>query len=142
MTELLMGARLAVTGGREGWTRTLLTAFGVGVGVALLLLAAAVPAALSARQARGDARDDLRLGEPIPAAANTLLVAPVETEFHGRPVRGRLLRAEGPAAPVPPGIPALPTADQVYVSPALRDLLGSPDAALFAPGWAAPGSPA
>ena len=70
-----MGARFAVTGGRDGWTRAVLTAVGVGLGVALLLLAAAVPGALAARQARGDARDDLRRSAgQLPAAADTLLV--------------------------------------------------------------------
>ncbi|MBO4207135.1 ABC transporter permease [Micromonospora echinofusca] len=133
MRELLIGARMAVTGGRDGWTRALLTALGVGIGVAMLLLAAAVPGALDARQARGDARDDLRLGEPVPAAADTLLVAPLETEFRGRPVRGRLLRPEGPQAPVPPGLTALPRAGEAVVSPALKKVLDSPDGDLFRP---------
>ncbi|MFV2112436.1 ABC transporter permease [Micromonospora sp. LOL_025] len=131
--DLVMGARMAFTGGRDGWLRAVLTAVGVGVGVAMLLLAAAVPGALDARQARGDARDDLRMGERIPAAANTLLIRQTDTEFRGQPVRGRVLRPEGPAAPAPPGVAALPRAGEVLVSPALRDLLGSADGALFAP---------
>ncbi|MBQ1074443.1 hypothetical protein KBX06_14900 [Micromonospora sp. C31] len=131
--DLVMGARMAFTGGRDGWLRAVLTAVGVGVGVAMLLLAAAVPGALDARQARGDARDDLRMGEPIPAAANTLLIRQTDTEFRGQPVRGRVLRPEGPAAPAPPGVAALPRAGEVLVSPALRDLLSSADGALFAP---------
>ncbi|MEU7993881.1 ABC transporter permease [Micromonospora sp. NPDC049060] len=131
--DLGMGARMAFTGGRDGWLRAVLTAVGVGVGVAMLLLAAAVPGALDARQARGDARDDLRMGEKIPAAANTLLIRQTDTEFRGQPVRGRVLRPEGPAAPAPPGVAALPRAGEVLVSPALRDLLGSADGALFAP---------
>ena len=45
-----MGSRFAFTGGREGWVRVLLTAVGVGLGVALLLLTAAIPSALTARQ--------------------------------------------------------------------------------------------
>ncbi|MGK5676007.1 FtsX-like permease family protein [Micromonospora sp. URMC 106] len=131
--DLALGARMAFTGGRDGWLRAVLTAVGVGVGVAMLLLAAAVPGALDAREARGDARDDLRMGEPIPAAANTLLLRQADTEFRGQPVRGRVLRPEGPAAPAPPGVPALPRAGEVVVSPALRDLLDSADGALFAP---------
>ncbi|WP_446209895.1 FtsX-like permease family protein [Micromonospora sp. IBSANI012] len=131
--DLTMGARMAVGGGRDGWTRAVLTALGVGIGVALLLLAASVPGALDARQARGDARDDLRMGQELAPAANTLLVSMVETEFRGRPVRGRLVRPEGPDAPVPPGLTRLPAPGEAVVSPALRDLLDSPDGALFAP---------
>ncbi|MEH0824124.1 FtsX-like permease family protein, partial [Micromonospora sp. CPCC 205714] len=131
--DLAMGARMAVGGGRDGWTRAVLTALGVGIGVALLLLAASVPGALNAREARGDARDDLRLGQELAPAANTLLVSMVETEFRGTPVRGRLVRPEGPDAPVPPGLTRLPAPGEAVVSPALRDLLDSPDGALFAP---------
>ena len=36
--DLGLGARFAFGGGREGWTRTLLTGLGVGLGVALLLI--------------------------------------------------------------------------------------------------------
>ncbi|GHJ07764.1 membrane protein [Micromonospora humidisoli] len=133
LADLVMGARMAVTGGREGWIRALLTAVGVGIGVAMLLLATAVPGALDARQARGDARDDLRFGEQVAAGPGTLLVHALDTEFRGRPVRGRLLRPEGPAAPVPPGLTALPAPGEVVVSPALRRLLDSPDGPLFAP---------
>ncbi|MFG2103341.1 ABC transporter permease [Micromonospora echinaurantiaca] len=131
--DLAMGARMAVTGGRDGWLRALLTALGVGIGVAMLLLAAAVPHALDAREARGDARDDLRMGAQIPAAANTLLIRATDTAFRDRPIRGRVLRGEGPAAPVPPGVATLPGPGEVVVSPALRDLLDSPDGALLAP---------
>ncbi|MER7475653.1 ABC transporter permease, partial [Micromonospora sp. NPDC000018] len=131
--DLAMGARMVPAGGRDGWLRTVLTAFGVGVGVAMLLLAAAVPGALDAREARGDARDDLRRGEQLPAAANTLLLRHADTAFRGQPVRGRMVQAEGPAAPAPPGVATLPRTGEVVVSPALRDLLDSADGALFAP---------
>jgi hypothetical protein len=132
MNDLLMGARLAFAGGRDGWTRAVLTALGVGIGVAMLLLAASVPGALGARQARGDARDTRSVPE-LAAGPATLLITAVETEFRGVPVRGRIVRPEGPRAPVPPGVPALPRAGEVVVSPALRDVLESGDGALFAP---------
>ncbi|WP_405114204.1 hypothetical protein OG559_08930 [Micromonospora sp. NBC_01405] len=133
LADLLMGARMAVTGGRDGWTRAVLTALGVGVGVAMLLLAAAVPGALDARAARSDALAVIGNQSELAAAANTLLVAPVHTVFRERPVRGWILRPEGPAAPVPPGLTRLPAAGEVVVSPALRELLDSPDGPLFAP---------
>ncbi|WP_199736919.1 MULTISPECIES: ABC transporter permease [Micromonospora] len=132
--DLVMGAGMAVTGGRSGWTRTVLTALGVGIGVAMLLLAAAVPGAIDARAARGAARSDQGLpGPELSAAANTLLVAQVDTVFRNRPVRGRILHPEGPDAPLPPGLTAFPRDGEVVVSPALRELLGSPDGALLAP---------
>lgn len=132
--DLLMGARMAVTGGRSGWTRTVLTALGVGIGVAMLLLAAAVPGAIDARGARGGARSDM--GPPGPAlsaAANTLLVVPADTTFRDHPVRGRILHPEGPDAPLPPGLTTFPGDGEVVVSPALQQLLDSPDGALLAP---------
>lgn len=132
MSELLLGVRLAFTGGRDGRLRAALTALGVGIGVALLLLAASVPHALQAREARGDARDDMAAGT-ISAGADTLLIRSVDTDFRGQPVRGRLLRPEGPQAPKPPGVVALPRAGEVVVSPALKDLLDSPDGQLFVP---------
>ncbi|BCB77420.1 membrane protein [Phytohabitans flavus] len=57
----------------------------------------------------------------------------METQFRGAPVRGRLVRPEGPRAPAPPGVEALPRAGEVVVSPALRDVLESGDGPLFAP---------
>ncbi|MGN9906943.1 FtsX-like permease family protein [Phytohabitans sp. LJ34] len=132
MRDLLMGARLAFAGGRDGWTRAVLTALGVGIGVSMLLLAASVPGALGAREARGDARD-IQVGQALAAGPATLLVARVDTEFRGTPVRGTIVRPEGPRAPAPPGVAAFPGAGEVVVSPALRDLLESGDGALFAP---------
>ncbi|SBT54196.1 FtsX-like permease family protein [Micromonospora narathiwatensis] len=131
--DLLMGARMALTGGREGWTRTLLTALGVGVGVAMLLLAAAAPGAIDARANRTAARSDWVDQPDLSAAANTFLVVPVDTDFRGRFVRGRIVHAEGPDAPVPPGLAAFPRDGEAVVSPALRALLDSPDGPLFAP---------
>ena len=127
-----MGARLAFAGGRDGWTRAVLTAIGVGIGVAMLLLAAAVPGALDAREARGDARS-FSSEQELVAGPGTLLVGGVQTEFRGTPVTGRIVRAEGPKAPVPPGLAAIPGAGQAVVSPALRDVLESDDGELFAP---------
>jgi hypothetical protein len=132
MGDLLFGARLAVAGGRDGWTRALLAAVAMGIGVAALLLAAAVPGALDARQARLDARM-WQHADQIPAAADTLLLRQVDTAFRDQAVRGVIVRAEGPRAPVPPGVARLPGAGEAVVSPALRDLLASDDADLFAP---------
>ena len=131
LRELGLGARLAAAGGRSTWTRTTMTAAGVGLGVALLLLAASAPHALDARDARAAARDDAQVSDaPRAAGPRTLLIADSSTDVRGREVRGRLVRAEGRAPVVPPGLRGLPGPGQVVVSPALRDLLGSADGAL------------
>jgi hypothetical protein len=134
LRELGLGARLAIAGGRGAWVRTAMTAVGVGLGVALLLLAASFPTALDTRGERTAARDDMRLGAPAPEAGDgTLLFADSSTGIRGVAVRGRIVRAEGPNAPVPPGLDRLPGPGEVAVSPALRELLDGPDGALLRP---------
>jgi hypothetical protein len=111
-----------------------MTAIGVGLGVALLLLAAATPAAMDARDDRAAARDDQQLTDaPTSAGARTLLIGDASSEFRGDDVRGRLLRPEGPDAPVPPGLTRLPAPGEVVVSPALRDRLDGDGGALLRP---------
>jgi ABC-type antimicrobial peptide transport system permease subunit len=122
-----MGVRFAFGGGREGWTRALLTAVGVGLGVALLLLTTAIPNALAVRHEREAARMDYTYAQPTrPKAADTLVVADADTTYgERRDVRGRLLEPEGPQAPLPPGVDRFPAAGEMVVSPALKELLGS-----------------
>ncbi|WEV25681.1 ABC transporter permease [Streptomyces sp. 71268] len=121
--DLGLGARFAVTGGRQGWTRTVLTAVGVGLGVALLLLAAAVPSILDNRRERGQARQVVNLSADLKAGPRTFLHAGGDTEWHGEDIVGSLLRAEGSRPPAPPGVSAMPRPGEMMVSPALRDLL-------------------
>ncbi|KUO21864.1 ABC transporter permease [Streptomyces dysideae] len=124
--DLAMGVRFAFAGGREGWVRALLTAVGVGLGVALLLLTTAIPNVLNARSDRGNARTDITYsGTQIPKAANTLIVANVDTTFRDLDVRGRELEIEGPKAPLPPGLERFPAVGEMVVSPALKRLLDS-----------------
>ncbi|MET9152663.1 FtsX-like permease family protein [Streptomyces griseoflavus] len=129
--DLGMGLRFAFAGGREGWTRALLTAVGVGLGVALLLLTTALPGALAERDRRGEARLNFTYGEQIERAGDTLVTADTDTEFGGRDIRGRLLEPEGDKAPVPPGLREFPARGDMVVSPALKELLGSGDGALL-----------
>ncbi|MBL3665775.1 ABC transporter permease [Streptomyces sp. M2CJ-2] len=128
-----MGLRFALAGGREGWVRALLTGVGVGLGVALLLLTAAVPAALEERDRREEARLDWPFNSQMAESGsdNTLLVARVDTQFRDRGVRGRMLEPEGPKAPLPPGLTEFPAAGDMVVSPALEEFLASDDARLL-----------
>ncbi|MEU6671924.1 FtsX-like permease family protein [Streptomyces sp. NPDC046727] len=130
--DLALGIRFAVTGGREGWVRMVLTAVGVGLGVALLLLTTALPNVLAARDQRGAARQDLAYGAAVPPKGeNTVLVGQSDTEWHGKDVRGRLLQPEGARAPLPPGVDHFPKKGEMVVSPALKDLLSSDGAKLL-----------
>ncbi|MGW7513368.1 ABC transporter permease [Streptomyces massasporeus] len=130
--DLAMGARFALAGGREGWTRSLLTAVGVGLGVALLLLTTAIPNALAERDRREQARSDHTFSQQkIPKADDTLMVVDADTTFRDLDVRGRLLEPEGPRAPLPPGVAKFPAAGEMVVSPALKELLASDDGKLL-----------
>ncbi|MEV6587548.1 ABC transporter permease [Streptomyces acidicola] len=134
--DLAMGVRFAFTGGREGWVRAVLTAVGVGLGVALLLLTAAIPNALAARDDREDSRDDIGLvfhEETVTTKPSdkTLVVANADTDYRNQGVRGRLLEPEGRRAPLPPGVDEFPAPGEMVVSPALAELLKSDDGKLL-----------
>ncbi|MFD4142384.1 ABC transporter permease [Streptomyces sp. NPDC058572] len=129
--DLLMGAKFSVTGGREGWARTLLTAVGVGLGVALLLFTTAIPSALDARTDRTDTRNTYTVAEQ--AGDDTLLIAQNDSTFHERNVVSRLVRPQGDEAPLPPGLSRFPGPGEMMVSPALAALLDSSEGKLLEP---------
>ncbi|MDX3234286.1 ABC transporter permease [Streptomyces sp. ME03-5709C] len=133
LVDLGLGMRLAGSGGREGWIRTALTAVGVGLGVALLFLAAAVPNVLDAREARAHARETPNVESEVSVrrADTTFLWLDAATEYRGEDVGGQLLRPDGPGAPPPPGVARMPGPGEMVVSPALRELLDSPAGALL-----------
>ncbi|MEU8954246.1 FtsX-like permease family protein [Streptomyces sp. NPDC048518] len=128
LRDLGMGMRFAAGGGREGWIRTILTAVGVGLGVALLLGAASVPNLLQNRDDRAFARtphasmDD----KPPKASDTTVLVRDTGTVFRGRTATGMFLKADGAHPVLPPGLDKIPGPGEMVVSPALRDLLDDP----------------
>ncbi|MFF3540944.1 ABC transporter permease [Streptomyces platensis] len=129
--DLAMGMRLAAAGGREGWIRTALTAAGVALGVAVLLLGSSVPTLMDSWHGREKARENLgQLHEP-PPADDTVRYTSTDTVFHGVPIRGRLVRPDGAHPPVPPGVRQLPGPGRMLVSPALKELLDSPEGALL-----------
>lgn len=126
--DLAMGARFAVAGGRQGWARTLLTAVGVGLGVAMLLLASAVPTMQDAQYGRENARSGAEQSGSGPKRPgdDTILSSKVDTEYHRTEMYGRLLRPEGDHPPKPPGVHAIPRDGEMVVSPELAKLLHSP----------------
>ncbi|MGW2085853.1 ABC transporter permease [Streptomyces sp. NPDC001880] len=135
LRDLGLGIRFAAGGGREGWVRTVLTAVGVGLGVALLLTAASAPHLLQERSARSQARaESVVPGGPDAQAEKSdtsVLRIDAETEYRGRTVEGWLMRADGTRPVVPPGVARFPGADEMVVSPALKELLDSSEGSLL-----------
>jgi hypothetical protein len=129
--DLGLGIRFAFAGGREGWVRAVLTAVGVGLGVAVLLLTTAVPNALAVRHDREQARLDWAFTEPPPKGDDTLLIADSDTSFRGKDIRGRMVEPEGSRAPRPPGVSRFPAPGDMMVSPALKKLLDADGSALL-----------
>ncbi|GGS79008.1 ABC transporter permease [Streptomyces cinerochromogenes] len=129
--DLGLGIRFAFTGGREGWVRMVLTAVGVGLGVALLLLTTALPNILTARHRVEDARQDYSAAYTVAKADDTVLVGVTDTSWHDKDIRGRLLEPEGAKAPLPPGVGRFPAKGEMVVSPALKRLLDSDGAKLL-----------
>lgn len=129
--DLAMGIRFAFGGGRESWIRTLFTGVGVGLGVSLLLVTAALPSALTARTDRGDARVGAGAGEIDRPGPDTLLMVSAYQYYRGKEIGGALIRAEGPDAPLPPGLKQFPAPGRLAVSPALDRLLKSDEGALL-----------
>ncbi|WP_404956958.1 FtsX-like permease family protein [Streptomyces sp. 147326] len=129
--DLGMGTRFAFGGGREGWIRTLLTGVGVGLGVALLLISTAIPGALAARYERGDARSTMSSERADAPGPDTLLIARIGQTYQRKDIEGHVVRAEGPHAPLPPGLKRIPGPGEMALSPALDALLNSSDGALL-----------
>ncbi|MEV5570099.1 ABC transporter permease [Spirillospora sp. NPDC052269] len=127
-----LGARLLFSGGRDGWLRAAMTAVGVGLGVALLLVGAAVPTMLQARSERGDRRV-ASVGAELAKDKDTLLVGSADSEFRGEPIHGLAVQAEGSRPPLPPGVARLPGPGEMVVSPALARLLASREGELLRP---------
>ena len=126
-----LGLRIAFTGGRASVARMLLMALGLAVGVALLIGALSVGPAVGARRDREVARGGQTASTTEPSRDMTYRWD-AGTRFEGVSIPLVVLSGVGDA-PVPPGIPRLPRPDEVYVSPALAELLAGPDGSLLAP---------
>jgi hypothetical protein len=118
-----LGLRLAVAGGRESRLRLAVTAFGVAVGVTLLLLCLT---GQSAEQGRAERSGWQSAAPDSPATAPDPALFLTVTDYHqGTAMIRAYVAALGPRPPVPPGLERLPGPGEVAVSPAMRRLLGS-----------------
>jgi hypothetical protein len=118
-----LGLRLAVAGGQESLLRLAVTAFGVAVGVVLLLLCLT---GQSAEQGRAE-RSGWQSADPdTPATAPDPALFLTVTDYHeGTAMIRGYVAALGHRPPVPPGLERLPGPGEVAVSPAMRRLLVS-----------------
>ena len=118
-----LGLRLAVAGGRESLLRLGVTAFGVAVGVVLLLLCLT---GQSAEQGRAERSGWQSADSDTPATAPDPALFLTVTDYHeGTAMIRGYVAALGPHPPVPPGLERLPGPGEVAVSPAMRRLLVS-----------------
>jgi hypothetical protein len=130
-----LAARLAVGAGREGVVRLTLTAVGIALATVMLLCAAVAFPALHAHEVRRAWMDTSEHNlQPAEDETTTdpLLWRVTETRFDGRDLVRVDVAAEGPDAPVPPGLDALPAAGELAASPALGQLLERTEPGLLA----------
>jgi len=125
---LSLGLRFSLKGGREVGVRVALTAFGVAVGVALLLFTLSGFAGLKAK----DAREGWLLTSAqnkIPSldesTSDGLWWRPVYDSYGEDPLIRVEVAATGKRSPVTPGIERLPEAGEYYASPELARLIAS-----------------
>jgi FtsX-like permease family protein len=126
-----LGIKLALSGGRTGFTRMLLMSMGLAFGLALMLGALGIQPAIHAHDNREAARSNTSHG-PRRLIRDATFEWRMYTTFKGQSV---LVIAVTPLgrAPVPPGLPRLPREGEVFESPALAELLAAPDGALLRP---------
>jgi hypothetical protein len=128
-SELGLGIQIALAS-RSTRLRSILTAGGVALGVIVLVLAASVPHAYSARKARE------RASTPVFHSTGgrlRLRLLDESTVFHGviigeNAVQVTGTRGDGPV-PLPPGVKRLPGPGEMVVSPEVRRLLRGPGGA-------------
>ena len=134
VSDLRLGLRLAVGGGRQSVTRLFLIASGIALAVGLLLAAFGIFPAEAAVEKRQGARlirvlDPGGVGPPA-----HLLVDYAGTAFEDESdILTVFLAREGDRPPVPPWLDRIPDPGEIVASPALAALLASDEGALLRP---------
>lgn len=133
ISDLRLGLRLAVGGGRQSVTRLLLIASGIALAVGLLLAALGIFPAEEAVQRRQGARLIRTLDPGESGPADRLLVEESGTSFGDEEISETFMAAEGDGSLVPPWLYRIPKPGEIVASPALAELLASPEGALLRP---------
>lgn len=128
--DLLLGFRLAVGGGRGSIVRLVLSTVGIGLAVAILLVAASLGTVRENRLQRSF--DAAVVTEPIPGVAPLDYLAQ-NTDFRGSPIALVYLHPTGPNSPVPPGVDRIPAPGEVVVSPKVDELIAADTSGLLKP---------
>lgn len=132
LRTLVVGLRLSAAGGGPERARSFHMAAGFALAGALVLSALSIPTAL----ARYSDREAQRLGIALQREDRNVRTATLRwdlgTDFLDRPVSVYAV-AGSARSPVPPGIPRLPLPGQAFVSPALAQVLASPNGTLLRP---------
>ena len=124
-----LALRLALLGGRDQATRQAVTVAATAFGVALLLVTVSFGPALDQRTSREAQRGvfaprvEWKPGRLGALGPETLLMAHSTTRVGEHDLNVVSLGAVGPSAPMLPGLSRLPSPGEVFVSPALADLL-------------------
>ncbi|HMG40679.1 MAG TPA: FtsX-like permease family protein [Acidimicrobiales bacterium] len=130
-----LAGRLTAGGGREAVVRLVLTGVGMALAVAMLLFAAVGFPALHAHDVRRGwletSADNDRPAQDE-SATDPLLWRLATGRFEGHDLVRVDVAAEGPDAPLPPGLERLPGPGEIAVSPRLDELLDATDPAQLA----------
>ena len=118
-----LALRLAAAGGRSSLAPIALTALAVALGTAILLFALSFAPALATRYDHSAWRDTR--GEDPQTVKAGLLLRKTADYWHGQLIVRMDVAALSAAAPVPPGIQAVPRAGEAFLSPALATLIAS-----------------
>ncbi|MCO1660294.1 FtsX-like permease family protein [Pseudonocardia humida] len=119
-----MSLRLLRLGGRRAWTAAGLMGAGVAVGTLLLAVAVGALHGWDARESRTGWRPAAQGPgtTDVPASA-VALVRTTGDRVAGQPLQVVDVAAVRPDAPAPPGLPRVPAPGELWVSPALAELV-------------------
>ena len=130
VSDVAVGVRLAVGGGRTSTARLALSALGIATATAVLLIAASVGTMSENRLQRLGA--DVPRDEPIAGVSPTFYLR-TGTDFRDDEVTVHYVWPTAPDSPKPGALPRLPKPGEMYASAALIELLRSDEGRLLRP---------